>query len=85
MFDNIQNPRRSHDDDSSQQGKSKAHQLDKDYQGLWTNSSSRLNTIINHPHYMLIVFIIVSLGKFWLDIFAICYLSGTLFSYLGQC
>ncbi|WOG90061.1 hypothetical protein DCAR_0209302 [Daucus carota subsp. sativus] len=43
MFDNIQNPRRSHDDESSQQGKSKAHQLDKEYQGqgLWTNSSSR--------------------------------------------
>uniref|UniRef100_A0A166IY62 Myb-like domain-containing protein n=1 Tax=Daucus carota subsp. sativus TaxID=79200 RepID=A0A166IY62_DAUCS len=41
MFDNnIQNPRRSHDDDSSQQGKSKAPHLDKDYQGLWTNSSS---------------------------------------------
>ncbi|XP_074334291.1 putative transcription factor KAN2 isoform X2 [Apium graveolens] len=40
MFDNVQNPRRSQDDDSSQQVKSKAHQLDKDYQGLWTNSSS---------------------------------------------
>ncbi|KAK1375009.1 putative transcription factor KAN2 [Heracleum sosnowskyi] len=40
MFDNIQNPRRSHDDESSQQEKSKAHQLDKDYQSLWTNSSS---------------------------------------------
>ncbi|KAK1368255.1 putative transcription factor KAN2 [Heracleum sosnowskyi] len=39
MFDNIQNPRRSQDNDSSQQGKSKSH-LDKDYQGLWTNSSS---------------------------------------------
>ncbi|XP_074330157.1 putative transcription factor KAN2 isoform X2 [Apium graveolens] len=41
MFDNIQNPRRSHDDESSQQEKSKARLLDKEHQGLWINSSSR--------------------------------------------